>query len=207
MSQAGSDDGQAHAALKSAMRKTAKASLASMSPEMRSLAADRAASIVIESDAYRQAALVLAFLSMPSEIDTQPVMEAALADGKRVAVPRIDGNDISFVELDTGWRDWPRDRWNIPAPPQTLPSLSPGGIAAASTLALVPGLAFDRSGGRLGRGRGYYDRFLSGLAGARSALGKEAASFTAVAFGYSSQLVARVPMDERDRRLDGLALG
>lgn len=192
---------------KIAMRKAAKSAIAAMTPEQRGQAAARAASIVTASDAYRNASLVLAFLSMPGEIETRLVIEAALADGKRVAVPRIDGDDIAFVELDAGWRDWPRDRWDIPAPPETLPSLSPARIAATSTLALVPGLAFDKSGGRLGRGRGYYDRFLSALATERSALGQEAPSFTAFAFGYLAQLVDSVPMDARDIRLDGLALG
>ncbi len=207
MAPAGTDDGQAHADSKAAMRKAAKAAIAAMTPELRSQAAGRAASIVTACDAYRGASLVLAFLSMPGEIDTRPVLEAALAAGKRAAVPRIDGGDIAFVELDAGWRDWPRDRWDIPAPPGTLQSLSPREIAAESTLALVPGLAFDRSGGRLGRGQGYYDRFLSGLAAARAARGQEAASFTAIAFGYLAQLVDRVPMDSRDHPLDGLALG
>jgi len=144
---------------------------------------------------------------MPTEIDTGPVIEAALAGGKRVAVPRMQGGQIAFVELPPGWRDWPRDRWDIPAPPESLPALSFDDIAKVPTLALVPGLAFDRAGGRLGRGKGYYDRFLSGVAAARGRMGRTAASFSAVAYGYVSQLVELVPMDERDTPLDGLALG
>jgi 5-formyltetrahydrofolate cyclo-ligase len=80
-------------------------------------------------------------------------------------------------------------------------------MARTPTLALVPGLAFDRGGGRLGRGKGYYDRFLSAIAGARAARGYGAAGFTALAFGYSSQIVDRVPAGAGDSPLDGLALG
>jgi len=144
---------------------------------------------------------------MPTEIDTGPVIEAALAGGKRVAVPRIEGGNIAFVELPLEWRDWPRDRWDIPAPPESLTALSHDDIAKVPTLALVPGLAFDRAGGRLGRGKGYYDRFLAGVATARGRLGRAAGNFCAVAYGYESQLVELVPMDERDIPLDGLALG
>ncbi|PKL07419.1 MAG: 5-formyltetrahydrofolate cyclo-ligase, partial [Spirochaetae bacterium HGW-Spirochaetae-7] len=171
MARAGTEYDQELAAAKAAMRKAAMAKLAALSPALRSQSAARAASIVTGNEAYRGASLVLAFLSMPTEIDTRPVIEAAMADGKRVAVPRIDGADIAFVELTADWRDWPRDRWDIPAPPETIRKLSFDDIAGTPTLALVPGLAFDRTGGRLGRGKGYYDRFLSAIAGARAARG------------------------------------
>ncbi len=178
-----------------------------MSPAERMQASAHAVVAARSAQGWRQAQLVLAFLSMPTEIDTGPVIEAALAGGKRVAVPRMQGGQIAFVELPPGWRDWPRDRWDIPAPPESLPALSFDDIAKVPTLALVPGLAFDRAGGRLGRGKGYYDRFLAGVAAARGRLGCAAGSFFAVAYGYESQLVELVPMDERDTPLDGLALG
>ncbi len=65
-------------------------------------------------------------------------------------------------------------------------------------LVATPGLAFDRAGNRLGRGKGYYDRF---LAGARGALGRD---ITAIGLGFSEQLVEEVPHTERDQRLDGV---
>lgn len=192
---------------KNRLRSESKALLAATSPAERARASSRAAAAAQGAEAWRDAALVLAFLSMPAEIDTGPVIEAALASGKRVAVPRIEAGDIAFVELPPEWRSWPRDRWDIPAPPESLESLSFDEISKVPTLALVPGLAFDRAGGRLGRGKGYYDRFLAGAATARGRLGPAAGSFCAVAYGYESQLVERVPMDERDTPLDGLALG
>lgn len=199
------------AALKSALRKTAKAALASVTPERRAAASADAAAKARAHPAWGGAELVLAFLSMPSEIDTAPVVEAAIAEGKRVAVPRIDGEDIAFVELTPGWRDWPRDRWDIPAPPADARAIPAAGIAALATLALVPGLAFDRSGGRLGRGKGYYDRFLASVAAARSAAAARSSGpsspFVALGYGYESQVVDSVPTDERDLPLDGLALG
>jgi len=203
----GDSDGADVAREKAELRKRAKALLAALPPDGRTAAGARAAATVRASDRWSGAVLVLAFLSMPTEIDTGPVIEAALAVGKRVAVPRIEGGDIAFVELTPDWRSWPRDRWDIPAPPDSLILLLPRDIASVPTLALVPGLAFDRSGGRLGRGKGYYDRFLASIAAARDAFGRAAPPFAAIGFGYASQLVEHVPMDDRDRPLDGLALG
>ncbi|OHD16741.1 MAG: 5-formyltetrahydrofolate cyclo-ligase [Spirochaetes bacterium GWB1_59_5] len=192
---------------KARLRASAKALLAAMSKTERAEASVRAATEAQAAAGWGGASLVLAFLSMSTEIDTSPVIEAALTSGKRVAVPRIGGGEIAFVELPLGWRDWPRDRWDIPAPPEPLAPLPFDDIATVPTLALVPGLAFDRAGGRLGRGKGYYDRFLSGVAAARERLGRAAGDFSAVAYGYRVQLVDLVPTDERDRPLDGLALG
>ena len=199
------------AALKAALRKSAKAALAAVTPERRAVASADAAARASAHPAWPGAELVLAFLSMPSEIDTAPVVEAALAAGKRVAVPRIDGGDIAFVELAPDWRAWPRDRWDIPAPPAEAPSIPPAEIAGLATLALVPGLAFDRTGGRLGRGKGYYDRFLASVAAARSAAAARSSGpsspFVAIGYGYESQIVDSVPTDEHDLPLDGLSLG
>jgi len=192
---------------KAALRREAKALLKGIGPDERAIASRNAARAVSALDEWRGADLALAFLSMPAEIDTAPAVDAALAAGKRVAVPRIRGDDIEFIELAPGWRDWPRDRWDIPEPPAELAAIRLGDMATTPTLALVPGLAFDRAGGRLGRGKGYYDRFLSALSAERGRVGAGAAPFYAIGLGYAAQLVDEVPTDERDRPLDALALG
>ena len=192
---------------KASMRRDAKAILASLDPERRRLAGGKAAAIVKARTEFQEARLVLAFLAMPDEIDTAPIIEAASANGKRVAVPRIDGNDIAFVELAPGWHDWPRDRWGIPVPPATAVYLSPADIALTPAIALVPGLAFDTRGGRLGRGKGYYDRFLSSVSAARLVHGAAASPFLAIGYGFLEQLVDSVPTAMHDVPLDGLALG
>ena len=199
--------GEDAAERKAALRREAKARLKAIGPDERAAASARAALAATAHASWRGARLVLAFLSMPAEIDTGPVIDAALDAGKRVAVPRMRGDDIEFIELAPGWRDWPRDRWDIPEPPAEIAAISVGDMATTPTLALVPGLAFDRAGGRLGRGKGYYDRFLSALSEARGGLGDGAAPFAAVGLGYAAQLVERAPTDERDMPLDALALG
>lgn len=192
---------------KQALRAAMKTLLKNTPADERRERSQKAADLFLRHPAYRAASIVLAFLSMPSEPDTGPLIERALADGKRVAVPRIDGGDLSFVELDEGWKSWPRDRWDIPQPPASAPALSPMAISAVNAVSAVPGLAFDGCGGRLGRGKGYYDRWLGGLARARSALGALAGGHAAVAYGYATQLVESVPAESHDVPLDDLALG
>jgi 5-formyltetrahydrofolate cyclo-ligase len=157
-------------------------------------AAGRAAAALLPAlprwEAYRA---VLAFCSMNGEIDTAPLMAAAREAGKAVFVPRVDGDDLHFFTInDDG--DTVRGAYGIREP-------AGGGIftarrsAAARILVLCPGLAFDRAGGRLGRGRGYYDRFLAGLA-------RAGAAFTGAGLCLHRQLLDRpIPLEDHDRRM------
>lgn len=149
-----------------------------------------------DTQAWKDADVILCFLSMPRELDSAGLIRAAYASGKRVAVPRIQGDSIRFFFRPADAGELPRDRWGIPVPrtewePLTLRRGVP-------VLVATPGLAFDRSGNRLGRGKGYYDRFLRE---ARAALGGE---ITAIGICLSEQLIDEVPHNERDQRLDGV---
>lgn len=147
------------------------------------------------TDVWDRADTVLCFLSMPHELDTTAVISEARARGRTVAVPRIVEGDIRFVVMPPETGELHRDAWGIPEPDPVWPQLDLA--AAARMLVTAPGLAFDRQGNRLGRGKGYYDRF---LAGARRA----AKSITAIGVCLSEQLVDAVPHGERDQRLDGV---
>jgi 5-formyltetrahydrofolate cyclo-ligase len=214
------DDWPGLLAAKKELRVAMTARLKAATPPERVRRSEAAAAIATSLPAWAGAKLVLAFLSMPSEIDTLPVIERSFQAGKRVAVPRIDDGDLAFIELTGDWHSWPLDRWNIPAPPAAAPVLSAAHIASQPCLALVPGLAFDRNGGRLGRGKGYYDRFLASVqaavlqadagqlspdTGPPSAVSQPL--FTTAAYGYNFQLIPRVPMGRHDVRLHELALG
>ena len=100
---------------------------------------------------WQRAGAVLAFAAMPDEPDTAEILRRALADGKRLLRPGAFGSQ---------------------EPPADLPAADPAGYAAA--LALVPCLAASRDGVRLGRGGGYYDRFLAHYKGAGLLLCPEA---------------------------------
>ena len=149
-----------------------------------------------ESAAWREAGVVLCFLSMPHELESAGLIDAARASGKSVAVPRIEGDVIRFLILPVDPRDLPRDKWGIPVPdPGWEPFAARRGT---DVLMAVPGLAFDRRGNRLGRGKGYYDRFLGDT---RAAVGR---GLSAIGICLSEQLVDEVPHTERDQRLDGV---
>jgi 5-formyltetrahydrofolate cyclo-ligase len=146
------------------------------------------------TDAWNRAETVLCFLSMPHELDTAAMISEARARSKTVAVPRIEENDIRFFIMAAHTGPLTRDAWGIPEPDPTWQPLDL--TRAAGVLVTVPGLAFDRLGNRLGRGKGYYDRF---LAHAR----RTAQRVTALGVCLSEQLVDAVPHGERDQRLDG----
>jgi 5-formyltetrahydrofolate cyclo-ligase len=204
------DDWPGLQAAKKDLRVAMAARLRTVTPAERVRRSQAAAAIASGLPDWGRADLILAFLSMPAEIDTRPVIEQALEAGKKVAVPRIDDGDLAFIELKGDWQSWPLDRWSIPTPPSDAPALPAAHIASLPCLALVPGLAFDRNGGRLGRGKGYYDRFLASVqAAADNGTPSENPKppFTTVAYGYIFQIIPRVPMGRHDVRLQDLALG
>ena len=150
---------------------------------------------------YRNADIILAFLSMPQEISTGYFLAEALAAGKTVAVPRMEhstekGDHLVFVGLPGDYLEWPRDRFGIPTPPAGTPAIQETRLRSAKVFVLTPGLAFDRNGNRLGRGKGYYDRFLASLYS-----GQKTPPFTC-GFCFSQQLVERVPCGLADVPVD-----
>ncbi|MBM4282756.1 MAG: 5-formyltetrahydrofolate cyclo-ligase [Deltaproteobacteria bacterium] len=130
--------------------------------------------------------VVAAFASRAGELDTTPLLALARARGLQVALPRIDGDALGFVIVDDD-AALPRDRWGIPAPDPRAPTIDVGSCG----LVVVPGLAFDDAGGRLGYGRGYYDRALAGA----DILDR------AVGVSLDEQRVGRLPMAAHDVRL------
>lgn len=104
---------------------------------------------------FQAAQRVFAYYSVSPEPDTHAVMEAALTQGKIVALPVTEGEGIMyFAQLGAPLAF---GRFGIPEPDADAPRMTP----QAGDLMLVPAMAFDRAGYRLGRGGGYYDRYLS----------------------------------------------
>lgn len=130
------------------------------------------AAALISLPCWAAADTVLAFAAMPDEPDTSLILRRTLADGKRLLLPRV----LSKTEMD--WVEIPDlsllrpGAYGILEPPADLPAADPAGCAAP--LALVPCLAASPDGVRLGRGGGYYDRFLAQYKGRRLLLCPEA---------------------------------
>ncbi len=139
----------------------------------------KACSLLSDSEIYKKANVILAYMPMPEEVDIMPVIKNALILGKYVAVPRIINgtNDMDFYllknaksgkEIDKDFENqFDRGVFGIREPKEYLKKLFISDIRNAayekSCLILVPALAFERSGARLGRGKGFYDKFLFNL--------------------------------------------
>jgi 5-formyltetrahydrofolate cyclo-ligase len=131
-----------------------------------------------------RAETVLAFYPMTSEPDIRPVLEALLAAGKRLCLPRcLPGNQLAACAV-TDLGQLVPDQWGIPSPPETAP------VVPSPDLVLVPGMAFDRACRRLGHGAGYYDRFLQTFSG------------VTVGVCFAQQLLDEVPVRSHDRPVD-----
>lgn len=103
---------------------------------------------------YQQARAIYGYLSYNQEVRTEPILRRAQADGKRIAVPKVFGEEMRFLWLE----DWAQ----IAEGYRGIPEPVDGELADDPTaLVLMPGLAFDAQGHRLGYGGGFYDRFLA----------------------------------------------
>lgn len=104
---------------------------------------------------YREAKALYCYISFNQEVRTEPIIRQAWSDGKRVAVPKVIGADMAFIWIDSLDLLAPQGVFGIPEPTADGPVADDG-----AALVLMPGLAFDREGHRVGYGGGYYDRFL-----------------------------------------------
>lgn len=180
---------------KSVARDELKATLAAIRPQLGTVSHAVCAHIAAQPW-WASARTAMLFAPMPGEIDLGPLASAALAAGTRVCVPRIDwvSRTMTPVALDA----WPGDlitgRHNVPEPREGLPGVDPSEL----DLILTPGLGFDTQGNRLGRGAGFYDRFLRspGLRAVVAGVCPEAALRDAIPAGATDAPV-RVLVTER----------
>ena len=111
--------------------------------------------LLAESEVYRQAKVIYGYLPYNQEVRTVAMLEQAIRDGKRVAVPKVYGDDMKFIYLDDMTRI-AKGYAGIPEPVEDAPV-----ACDRDALVLMPGLAFDPQGHRIGYGGGFYDRFLA----------------------------------------------
>ena len=105
---------------------------------------------------YKNAKTIYGYLPYNQEVRTVPMLEQAIRDGKRVAVPKCYGQDMRFIYISDFEQEVAPGYANIPEP------IADGPVAEDKTaLVLMPGLAFDPQGHRIGYGGGFYDRFLA----------------------------------------------
>ena len=141
--------------------------------------------LLTETEAYRNARSIYGYLPYNQEVRTVPMLEQALRDGKRVAVPKCYGDEMRFL--------WIEDLSQVEKGFAGIPEpIADGPVADDETaLVLMPGLAFDREGRRIGYGGGFYDKFLA-----------RERNHPTVALCYDFQIFDHLETDEFDVPVD-----
>jgi 5-formyltetrahydrofolate cyclo-ligase len=184
---------------KRAARSFARQTLEGITPERRASASEAATVLIEAMGEWKRAGLVLAYLPMRTEPDSRFLIEAARSRGKAVLVPRIVGLDIEFVPLgDADVDALPRDGYGIPIPPPEEPAWPLAKLAERPVFCATPGLLFDARRFRLGRGKGYYDRFIRSLR-------ERADRAFFCGFALESLVVQGFPLEPHDEALDAVA--
>jgi len=154
-------------------------------------AGERAASALIDLDLARRAARIALYAALPYEIPTRTLFDAVIAKTGAALLPRTtDPIGLEFFAVER-WEELRPGAFGVlePRADGTRVRLRP------DDLVVVPGVAFDPAGYRLGHGKGYYDRAFARELGD---------SPTLVGFAYEFQIVDAVPHDERDRQMDAI---
>jgi len=145
--------------------------LRSQKPEVRTRKDKKIKEKVLALPEFREAETVAFYVSFKSEVDTRALIDEALRTGKKVVVPETAGDGLEFYDIADRTGPYPKERID---------------------LVVVPGVAFTRSGARLGRGKGFYDRFLKGLPGRTKKAG----------LAYDIQIRPDLPVTPRDVPVD-----
>ena len=145
---------------------------------------------LVETEQYRKAKGIFIFVSLGDEVDTHNIIRKAFQDKKQIYVPKVISKKEGMVAVEI----------------KSLEELKPGvmGILEPENtkmnegnyefdLAIIPGLAFDKAGGRLGYGGGFYDKFVNKLGNCEL-----------IAIGYQFQIINKVPMEDHDVRIHGI---
>ena len=173
---------------KRAIRREVLAKRDALPEEQRKMADMAMADRIIGHQWFYGAEVMLAFVNYGSEISTFEIIEEALRKGKKVFVPRIEGNEMFFYRI-TSVEELVEGYKGIPEPDGTTECFEYEKYKERRMLLLMPGVAFDIYGNRMGYGKGFYDRFLRD---------KELLQTFSIAIGYKCQRVDFIPVEEHD---------
>ncbi len=156
------------------------------SPEALKEKSERIKQLLFQTTEFKASNTILFYASLSGEVQTKGMIEHALSIGKRVALPKISGERMSLHKIST-WDELEKNGMGIPEPKANSREIPLKEI----DLILLPGIAFDRTGNRLGRGKGYYDRLLS----------EADKKVSKIAAAFSFQIVDSVPTATNDRKI------
>jgi 5-formyltetrahydrofolate cyclo-ligase len=181
---------------KKTLRKSMRLTLAGLDAGEAAAHSLRVSEKVIGSRYWKRARTVLAFMGMSGEFATEHLICAACRAKKQVYVPRVEGELIKFYRVSCYEGPWEMSAYGIREPFGDGEAFSPDNAAKTGeeVLVLTPGLAFDARGGRLGHGKGYYDKFFA-------CMDKAGVRYEACGLAFPCQIVEDVPLEPFDKRL------
>ncbi len=183
---------------KDTRRKTLLTQRATISTESAQEAGRAAQQRLMDTPHWRNARRVLLYVPLRNELDTMQLIHEAWHTEKTVLLPRVDRLATGSMHIATcrSEKELISGPFGLREPnPALCPPVDTNDPAEAPDLAVIPGVAYDREGNRLGFGAGYYDRYLAlpSMAGT-----------TLLGFAYAFQIVDHLPADPWDRPVHGL---
>ena len=186
---------------KAALRRDCRQVRASIRGEERTRAEEKILCSLSAMPGFCRARLLLFYMPVRDEVNVKPLMLSALRAGREVALPRCEDEPgkMTFRRVRSE-SDLASGAFGVPEPSKDAPVVTEEELKCADVCALVPGLAFDKRGYRLGYGKGYYDRFLSAFGGISVGVCFEKLIFDALPSGLFDRRVSAV-VSEREVRI------
>lgn len=174
---------------KAEIRARVRTQVRAISPEARAALSTQLCDVIRSQIIWQRAASVLLFSPLLDEPDIAPLLTDALAERKLVCLPRFDvAQGVYFGAQISGRADLAPGRFGALEPHEGCRVVSLKHL----DLALVPGIAFDLAGRRLGRGKGFYDRLLAGVPGHKCGV------------AFDAQIVVQIPEERHDVRVNSI---
>ena len=176
---------------KKELRQQLRQATAAIPPQQLHERSVQACGRLIATREYERSEIIMVFLSLPTEVDTTPLVLHAWRDRKRVLAPKVSWEQRRMlpIEIRSFSDDVSETPLGLREPAQGMP------IPLTNIdVVIVPGLGFDLAGNRIGRGRGFYDNFLA----------HHDFNGTACGLALEDQVVEHVPVKEHDMRVDML---
>jgi 5-formyltetrahydrofolate cyclo-ligase len=181
-------------ARKQALRQRIIAARDNLTPSLRAHLSQQIVRQVCGLKTYQSARTVLGYLNFGSELHSELWVQQALRDGKQVLLPRVNkaSKRLALFEVSDLSRDVAPGLWGIREP--IIEQCKPFDALGQLDFILLPGVAFDSEGGRLGYGGGFYDKLLASLPHRP----------TLVAGAFELQVITEIPQESTDHRIDWL---
>ncbi|MGI8966245.1 MAG: 5-formyltetrahydrofolate cyclo-ligase [Limisphaerales bacterium] len=177
-----------NSAAKKKLRAEIRARLQTISPIQRERFSRQARALLSRQKIWQNAKSILFYAPLPNEINIWPLLPEALSANKIVVLPRFhpEANSYLVAQIKNMETDFLPGKFGIHEPKEDCASFPLNQLE----LALVPGVGFDKMGGRLGRGRGFYDRLLAQITGTKCGV------------AFDEQVIEKIPVEAHDVRLN-----